>query len=153
MSDRGPAAGDTGGRSTVRRRPLFRTAPAARRERPAAPGRGSSPSIGGASGGALEPTGLIVVQEEADGHVLHLTGDVDAPVLSQLAGECTVHDLQILAVDVGALGFIDSTALAFLVRWAQTARANCRPAEIRGVTPRFERVLEVCGLAPLFDLA
>jgi anti-anti-sigma factor len=153
MSARGPAAGDTDGRRAVRRRSLFRTAAAAHRERPAAPGRRSSPSTGGARSDAAELTGLVVVQQEAGGHVLHLTGDVDAPVLSQLAGEYAVDDLHIHAVDVGALGFIDSTALAFLVRWAHTARGDGRPAEIRGGTPRFERVLEVCGLAPLFDLA
>jgi len=99
-----------------------------------------------------ELTGRITVQDEAGGHVLHLTGDVDAPVLRQLAREHGLDRLRILAVDVGAVRYIDSAGLSFLARWAQTARADGRPAELRHMTPRFARVLEVSGLTPLFDL-
>ena len=99
-----------------------------------------------------ELTGRITVQEETGGHVLHLAGDVDAPVLHQFTREHPSEQLRILAVDVGALRYIDSAGLSFLARWSQTARADGRPAEIRGMTPRFARVLEVSGLTPLFDL-
>jgi anti-anti-sigma factor len=99
-----------------------------------------------------ESTGLITVVDEADGQVLHLTGDVDVLVLSQLASEHAVDRLRILAVDVGALGYIDSTGLGFLARWAQAAQEEGRPAEVRRATPRFERVLEVSGLASMFHL-
>jgi anti-anti-sigma factor len=92
------------------------------------------------------------VQEEAGGHVLHLAGDVDALVLQQFTRERPLDQLRILAVDVGALRYIDSAGLSFLARWAQSARADGRPAEMRHMTPRFARVLEVSGLTPLFDL-
>jgi anti-anti-sigma factor len=124
--------------------------------------RRSAPSVGRAPGGARvdrgwgrpdEPTGRITVVEEAGGQVLHLSGDVDAPVLQQLAREHAVDRLRILAVDVGELAYIDSAGLSFLARWAQAARADGRPAEIRRATSRFERVLELSGLTPLFHLA
>jgi anti-anti-sigma factor len=124
--------------------------------------RRSAPSVGRASGGAVddrgwgrpdELTGRITVVDAADGQVLHLIGDVDAPVLQQLAREHAVDRLRILAVDVGELAYIDSAGLSFLARWAQTARADGRPAEIRRATSRFERVLELSGLTPLFHLA
>jgi phospholipid transport system transporter-binding protein len=104
------------------------------------------------SGPADALTGGITVQEEAGGHVLHLAGDVDAPVLQQFTRERPLDQLRILAVDVGALRYIDSAGLSFLARWAQSARADGRPAEMRGMTPRFARVLEISGLTPLFDL-
>ncbi|MGY1640566.1 STAS domain-containing protein [Geodermatophilus sp. SYSU D00703] len=121
----------------------------------------SAPPAGRASGGAEgeqgwgqadEPTGWITVRAEAGGHVLHLTGDVDAPVLQQFAREHAVDRLRVLAVDVDELAYIDSAGLTFLVRWAQSARAEGRPARIRRATRRFARVLELSGLTSLFDL-
>jgi anti-anti-sigma factor len=100
-----------------------------------------------------ELTGRITVQDEAGGHLLRLVGDVDAPVLHRFTREHAVDRLRILAVDVSALDYIDSSGLSFLARWAQLARQDGRPAEIRHASRRFERVLELSGLAPVFDLA
>jgi anti-anti-sigma factor len=105
---------------------------------------------GGRSG---EATGLLAVTGAADGQVLRLSGDVDAPVLRAFGGDRALDRLPIVAVDVGSLRYIDSAGLAFLVRWAQTARREGRPAEIRNAGDRFERVLEVAGLTGLFDRA
>ena len=122
---------------------------------PAQAPAGRSP--GGAAGrqgwGALEePDGRITVREEVGGHALHLIGDVDAPVLEQLARDHPVDQLRVLAVDVGELGYIDSSGLAFLLRCAQAAHAEGRRVQMRRAASRFERVLEVSGLTPLFDL-
>jgi anti-anti-sigma factor len=139
VNDPRQAAGDPGGRSGQRRFAIRRSA-----------ATGPEPAPGW--GPADELTGGITVQEEAGGRVLHLAGDVDAPVLQQFTRERPLDQLRIVAVDVGALGYIDSAGLSFLARWAQTARADGRPAETRRMTPRFARVLEVSGLTPLFDL-
>jgi anti-anti-sigma factor len=120
----------------------------------AADDRSPGRAVGGQGWGQPdELTGRIAVLEEADGHVLHLIGDVDAPVLQQFAREHAVDRLRILAVDVGELAYIDSTGLSFLVRWAQAARVEGRPARIRRATHRFQRVVELSGLTPLLDLA
>lgn len=100
--------------------------------------------------GVEEPTGSITAEAVADGHVLYLSGDVDAFVVNQLNGEHSLDGLRIVAVDVGALRYIDSTGLTFLVRWAQEARRDGRRAEIRHSTHRFDRVLDVAGLTALF---
>ena len=140
MTDQRQAADDPGGRSGQRRFAIRRSV-AARPE----PAPGSGP--------ADELTGDITVQEEPGGHVLHLVGDVDALVLQRFTRLGPLEQLRILAVDVGALRYIDSAGLSFLARWAQSARAEGRPAEMRRMTPRFARVLEVSGLTQLFDLA
>jgi anti-anti-sigma regulatory factor len=77
---------------------------------------------------------------------------VDAPVLQRFTRERPSDQLRILAVDVGALRYIDSAGLAFSADWAQSARADGRPAEMRRMTPRLARVLEVSGLTPMFEL-
>jgi anti-anti-sigma factor len=97
--------------------------------------------------------GSITVERTADGQVLHLSGDVDAGVVKELKA----HDMPdlsgVVAVDVGDLSYIDSSGLTLLVRWAQEAARAGRRAEIRRPTPRFNRVLEVAGVAPLFVAA
>ena len=95
-------------------------------------------------------TGQITVGREADDHVMYLAGDVDAPVVKQAESEHVVDGLRIVAVDVGALRYIDSTGLTFLVRWAQEAARDGRPAEIRRTTRHFGRVLELAGLTKMF---
>jgi anti-anti-sigma factor len=129
-------------RFTVRRSAAAGPSPAPAAERRFTPSNGRTPEL----------TGGITVQEEAGGHVLHLAGDVDAPVLHQFTRERPLDQLRISAVDVGAVRYINSAGLSFLARWAQSARVDGRPAEIRRMTPRFARVLEVSGLTPLFDL-
>ncbi|MGY1590915.1 STAS domain-containing protein [Geodermatophilus sp. SYSU D00708] len=71
----------------------------------------------------------------------------------RFACEHAVDRLRVLAVVVDGLAPIGSAGLTFLARWAQSARAEGRPAQIRRATRRFSRVLELSGLTPLFDLA
>jgi anti-anti-sigma factor len=94
--------------------------------------------------------GRITVQAEDGGHVLYLTGDVDAAVVRQLEREHHLAHLHVVAVDVGGLTYIDSSALALLVQWSREAAGEGRPAIIRNTTQRFERVLELAGLDELF---
>jgi anti-anti-sigma factor len=96
------------------------------------------------------PAGKIEVRHTAEGLVLLLSGDVDAPVVNDLGTGHPLDLSHVVAVDVGEMTYIDSTGLSFLARWAQEAARAGRPAEIRRRTPRFDRVLEVAGLAPMF---
>jgi anti-anti-sigma factor len=98
-------------------------------------------------------SGLIEVTCEADGHVLTFIGDVDAPVVKALQRECDFAALNVVAVDVGGLTFIDSTGLSVLVEWSLKAKEAGRVLVIRRVTGRFERVLALAGLTNLFAYA
>jgi anti-anti-sigma factor len=92
----------------------------------------------------------MAVTPVTGGHVLHLNGDIDAAAVDELVRSRRLEGLAVLAVDVGDLGYIDSTGLAFLVRWAKEARRSGRPPEILRTTDRFERVLELTGLGSVF---
>jgi anti-anti-sigma factor len=96
------------------------------------------------------PTGTIAVEREADGPVLHLRGDVDAPVVQRWEDEEAVDRLLIAAVDVSEMAYIDSIGLSFLVRWAQARSSAGQPAVIRNASPRFEQVLHIAGIGSLF---
>ena len=85
--------------------------------------------------------------------MLRLIGDVDATVANALTTQHVLEDLRGVAVDVGELGYIDSTGLTLLVSWAQQAQRDNRPAVIRHANRRFDRVLEMAGLTSLFDKA
>ena len=98
-----------------------------------------------------DPTGFISVVTEQGRCVAHLIGDVDAALIDASGGTTMLDGLDVAAVDVSQLGYIDSTGLTLLVRWAQgRARRGLRPA-IEGMTPRFARVLSVSGLSGTFD--
>jgi anti-sigma B factor antagonist len=105
--------------------------------------------VGVLGGGGHEPSGAFEVVHEDDGPVLHLSGDVDAPLVHSL-GSTPLDEL--VAVHVRQVGYIDSTGLTLLVGWAQTAARAGRPAVIRHASPRFRQVLELTGLTPLFVL-
>jgi anti-anti-sigma factor len=106
--------------------------------------------VSGPTGDRFEPSGRITVEREGDGHVMYLTGDVDAPVVKQVESDGVLNGLEIVAVDVGGLRYIDSTGLSFLVSWAQDAARNDRPAQIRRPTRHFDRVMELAGLTAMF---
>jgi anti-anti-sigma factor len=96
------------------------------------------------------PTGTMTVKNDPDGPVLHMCGDVDAPVVQQYEDESSVDRATIVAVDVSEMAYIDSTGLSFLVRWAKDQSSVGRPAVIRNATPRFEQVLYIAGISSLF---
>jgi anti-sigma B factor antagonist len=96
------------------------------------------------------PGGAIVVLPGEGGPVMHLSGDVDAELISRLGGARVFQEQRIVAVDVRELAYIDSSGLSLLVWWARTRARNGEDAVVRGVTPRFERVLHVSGLTGVF---
>ena len=109
------------------------------------------PDLG--AGDEQEPSGSIVVVTEEGRTVAHLVGDVDAALISAAGGPGMLDGQEVAAVDVSQLGYIDSTGLTLLVRWAQgRTRSGSRPV-IEGMTPRFAKVLSVSGLTSTFDNA
>jgi anti-sigma B factor antagonist len=89
------------------------------------------------------------VEHEDAGPVLHLVGDVDQPLVQQVRA-AGLDERELVAVQVGSVGYIDSAGLTMLVRWARSAAREGRPAVLRGASPRFRRVLDLAGISVLF---
>lgn len=100
-----------------------------------------------------EPVGSITVVTESGRQVAHLVGDVDAALISASGGTALLDGQDVAAVDVSRLGYIDSTGLTLLVRWAQSRTRQGERPVIEGMTPRFAKVLSVSGLTSTFDAA
>jgi anti-anti-sigma factor len=96
------------------------------------------------------PTGSIDVEDGADGPVLRMRGDVDAPVVQRFESEQPVDRGTIVAVDCSEMAYIDSIGLSLLVRWAQERSAAGHPALIRNASERFARVLYTAGIESMF---
>jgi anti-anti-sigma factor len=101
-------------------------------------------------GGPDLSAGSVEVKTEPDGPVLHMQGEVDALAMDRWRNSSDDDQPAIVAVDVGALTYIDSTGLSFLVQWAKDCAQAGRPALIRGATPRFDQTLELIGLSSMF---
>ncbi|MGY1631347.1 STAS domain-containing protein [Geodermatophilus sp. SYSU D01186] len=102
-------------------------------------------------GGDEPPSGSFEVVHEVGGPVLHLRGDVDAPLVHHMR-DAGLDEGTIVAVHVAGMAYIDSSGLALLAGWAQQAAGQGRPAVVRHAGPRFRQVLDLTGLAPLFVL-
>jgi anti-anti-sigma factor len=96
------------------------------------------------------PDGSIQIEQERDGAVMHLRGDIDAPVIEAFETAGGAGQAPVVAVDVGELTYIDSSGLSFLARWAQACGREGRKAVLRRATARFDQMLELTGLTPLF---
>ena len=103
------------------------------------------------SPGSEPPSGSFRVEHEDTGPVLHLAGDVDEPLVQQLRA-AGLDECGLVAVQVASVGYIDSTGLSMLVRWAQSAAREGRPAVLRSASPRFRKVLDLAGISVLFAL-
>jgi anti-anti-sigma regulatory factor len=88
------------------------------------------------------------VSTDSDGTVtVRVTGDLDArsvPALEAALAPTLAAGPDRIIVDAGALEFADSSAIALLVRWAQTVRE----LEIRDPPSRFRGLILRMGLAP-----
>jgi anti-anti-sigma factor len=103
------------------------------------------------SPGSEPPSGAFRVVQEDGGPVLHLLGDVDEPLVQRMRA-AGLDERDLVAVQVGSVGYIDSTGLSMLVRWAQSAARDGRPAVLRSASPRFRKVLDLAGISVLFVL-
>ncbi len=103
------------------------------------------------SAGSEPPSGASPVVPEEAGPVLHLRGDVDEPLVGQLRAE-GVDERELVAVHVASVGHIDPAGLSMLVRWAQSAARDGRPAVLRYASPPFRGVLDLAGISVLSTL-
>ena len=103
------------------------------------------------SPGTEPPSGAFQVVHEDAGPVLHLLGDVDEPLVQRMRA-AGLDERDLVAVQVASVGYIDSTGLSLLVRWAQAAARHGRPAVLRSASPRFRKVLDLAGISVLFTL-
>ena len=92
----------------------------------------------------------ILMQREADGWVLHLRGEVDAPAVRRLNLQQRLEGATVVAVDVTGLTYLDAVALPPLLRWARAASRAGRPALVRGVNQEFDRMTGVIGMSSVF---
>ncbi len=95
------------------------------------------------------PTGSITLEQDGAGAVLWLKGDVDAPVVEDFEAS-NPETVPVDVVDVGDMTYIDSSGLGFLVRWARASSGAGRTLLLRRPTRRFDQVLDLTGLTPLF---
>ncbi len=90
------------------------------------------------------------VEQERDGWVIHLRGEVDAAAVHRLELQRRLEELAVLAIDVRELTYIDSTAFPPLQRWAKRSTRAGGQAVIRGENPYFDEMLAVMGLTSVF---
>ena len=88
--------------------------------------------------------------------VVALSGELDAFTSRQLQHRLDEiidgghHDL---VIDLGALNFIDSTALGVLVGAQRRARDHDGDVQLQNVTEVAKRVFDVSGLSHVFNVA
>ena len=99
---------------------------------------------------ADDRTSVIDVEREAAGSVLYLRGEVDAVAVRRLQLERRLGEEGVVAIDVTGLTYLDSIALAPLVRWARAVSRDGRPATARGANPEFDRMIGVMGMTSVF---
>ena len=102
------------------------------------------------SGAIPVEKGSSSVEQEQDGWVIHLRGEVDAPAVKRLELQRRLEELAVLAIDVRELTYIDSTAFPPLQRWAKRSSRAGDCAVIRGDNHYFDEMLAVMGLTSMF---
>jgi anti-sigma B factor antagonist len=102
-----------------------------------------------------QPSGepaLEVVEERADNvHVIRVTlcGEIDLadrPALDQLVARVRAAAATVLSVDVAAVTYLDSTALAALVAMATVVRARGGSCTLLDPAPVIRRLIEITDL-------
>ena len=86
------------------------------------------------------------------GHaVITLDGDLDLQTSPLLRAALHDHLGQDVTLDMERVTFIDSTAIGVLVGYHRRARETGNALTLRNVQPRPQQVLELVGVAHLFD--
>ncbi len=82
---------------------------------------------------------------------MKLTGNLDAAQVTQWWPERTELFRQ-NCVDVGSVNKIDSSGVAFLVKWAQTCQENHQRLVIQSASPELVQLISLYGVSALFTL-
>lgn len=82
---------------------------------------------------------------------MKLTGNLDAAQVTEWwPGRAELFRQD--NVDVSAVNKIDSSGVAFLVKWAQTCQENHQRLLIQGASPELVQLISLYGVSALFDL-
>jgi anti-sigma B factor antagonist len=99
----------------------------------------------------------IEVADQGTVCVIAVSGDLDIEHAGDLAavGRLVIesHRAVRVVIDLGNVGFIDSTGLRALVEIRNAATSARRTVELRDVHVRVQKVIEITGLAEVFSLA
>ena len=89
--------------------------------------------------------------------VVSVRGDLDAATAPQLHDALQDfgqhHPERHVIVDVEGLTFIDSSGVYVLVQALKRLGSGGRRLTVSGATPGAHKVLDICGLTSVFDLA
>ena len=102
---------------------------------------------------------LPLVNPEMNEHsttTVVLAGELDIASAAEMRDaliEANMVGARRIVVDMGAVTFLDSTALGILVGAHKRATARGATVALRNVPPLVERVLAITGLAQLFATA
>jgi anti-sigma B factor antagonist len=87
--------------------------------------------------------------------VVTVSGEMDAGNSTQLGGELD-HLLsegsRKLVIDLGKVGFMDSSGLATLVHYYKLARSNCGDISLAALQPPVRQAFQLSRLDRVFDL-
>nr|MBO2502442.1 anti-sigma factor antagonist [Thermoanaerobacterales bacterium] len=104
---------------------------------------------------ASDPCVLEVVDRSDHGVVARLSGDLDIVTAERITAELAAlieagHER--VTLDVGGLGFVDSSGLGALVTVHRRAQAHDGSLVLRSVPPRVRRLLEITRLDELLAI-
>jgi anti-anti-sigma factor len=95
---------------------------------------------------------LLTLQESAGGWTV--AGEIDAstaPALDDALSHLPIGDGPVV-LDLSGVSFIDSSGLRVLISLAGRARDEGRSVALRDPSPTVARLLEITGLAEMFEL-
>lgn len=100
------------------------------------------------------PSGRIAVESENGVTVLRLAGEIDAGVVAAFEAQHTPCDAPVIdVVDLGDVAYLSSTGIGLLLRQTRSARERGDIPTLRGLSRQAGRILELAGLAGLFEVA
>ena len=97
----------------------------------------------------LPSAGCITIVEQDGVPVLQLVGEIDAETVAAYQRAAQEH-APVTAVDLGAVTFLSSSAVSFLIRQTQPVRESGRLPALCDVSSPARRVLELLGATRLF---
>ena len=97
----------------------------------------------------------VEVSHDAGAVLVTIGGELEFGTVASLRttfSDLAQEEAGAVVVDMAALRFIDSTGLSLLVQAKQRFADQGRRFELRSPTGRVSRVIEISGLAELFEL-
>lgn len=87
-------------------------------------------------------------------HVIKLTGEVDAYTAPKLKEElipATEKPDTEIVMDLSDIEYMDSTGLGVIIAGLKSAQKNNNKLQVKGLTPRVERLFKITGLLDLLE--